>query len=47
MSGWAKKRFWKEETVDEEQGGFSVLLDGRALRTPAKATSGCADPHAG
>jgi chaperone required for assembly of F1-ATPase len=37
MSGWAKKRFWKETTVEEEDGGFGVRLDGRAVKTPAKA----------
>lgn len=37
MSGWAKKRFWKEATVAEEDGGFSIRLDGRAVKTPAKA----------
>lgn len=37
MSGsWAPKRFWKQaEVVDVEQG-FSVALDGRGLKTPAK-----------
>lgn len=37
MSGWAKKRFWKETTVAEDEGGFGVRLDGRAVKTPAKA----------
>ncbi len=37
MSGWAKKRFWKEATVTEVEGGYSILLDGRAVKTPAKA----------
>lgn len=37
MSGWAAKRFWKEATVAEGEGGFAVLLDGRAVKTPAKA----------
>jgi chaperone required for assembly of F1-ATPase len=36
MSGWARKRFWKEVTTGAEAGGFAVLLDGRPLRTPAK-----------
>lgn len=31
------KRFYKETTVDEGEGGFRVLLDGRPMRTPAKA----------
>lgn len=37
MSGWAKKRFWKETSVEDEEGGFGVRLDGRAVKTPAKA----------
>ena len=37
MSGWAKKRFWDTATVAEEEGGFEVRLDGRAVKTPAKA----------
>ncbi|MGA1181319.1 MAG: ATP12 family chaperone protein [Marivivens sp.] len=37
MSNWKPKRFWKEATVVEAQGGFTVLLDGRAVKTPAKA----------
>jgi chaperone required for assembly of F1-ATPase len=38
MSGWAPKRFWTEATVCEEADGFGVRLDGRPVRTPAKAT---------
>lgn len=38
MSGWAAKRFWKEATVGETEGGFQVLLDGRAVKTPAKSS---------
>lgn len=37
MTGWARKRFWSSVSVDERPEGFSVLLDGRGLRTPAKA----------
>ncbi|WP_299423912.1 ATP12 family protein [uncultured Shimia sp.] len=37
MSGWAKKRFWKETTFEATEGGFKVLLDGRGVKTPAKA----------
>ncbi|PSL18493.1 ATP12 family chaperone protein [Shimia abyssi] len=37
MSDWAKKRFWKTASVLEVEGGFTVLLDSRALKTPAKA----------
>jgi chaperone required for assembly of F1-ATPase len=32
------KRFYKETGVDEGEGGFRVLLDGKPMRTPAKAT---------
>lgn len=37
MSGWAQKRFWKEVSVAETEDGFAVELDGRRVRTPAKA----------
>ncbi len=37
MSGWKAKRFWKEATISEEEGGYRVELDGRPVRTPAKA----------
>lgn len=37
MSGWAKKRFWKDAAVAEVESGFSVELDGRKVKTPAKA----------
>ncbi len=37
MSDWAAKRFWKEASVIEKDGSFAVLLDGRSVRTPAKA----------
>jgi len=30
------KRFYKEATVGEAEGGFSILLDGRPVNTPAK-----------
>lgn len=32
------KRFYKDAAVDEGEGGFRVLLDGRPMRTPVKAT---------
>lgn len=32
------KRFYKETAVDAGEGGFRVLLDGKPMRTPAKAT---------
>lgn len=37
MSGWTAKRFWKAVTVAREEGGHTVLLDARPVRTPAKA----------
>lgn len=37
MSGWAKKRFWKDTSVVEVDGGFGIALDGRTVKTPAKA----------
>ena len=37
MSGWTAKRFWKETTVAAEGSGWGVRLDGRPVRTPAKA----------
>ncbi|MGE5388689.1 MAG: ATP12 family protein, partial [Hyphomicrobiales bacterium] len=30
------KRFYKEATVGAADGGFSILLDGRPVNTPAK-----------
>ena len=36
MSGWVKKRFWAEVSTSVCEGGYSVTLDGRVLRTPAK-----------
>ncbi|MFZ5962626.1 ATP12 family chaperone protein [Thalassococcus sp. BH17M4-6] len=38
MSEWAPKRFWKQAEVTEAPDHFSVALDGRPVRTPAKAT---------
>ena len=37
MSNWKPKRFWKEATVVKADTGWQVLLDGRQVRTPAKA----------
>lgn len=37
MSGWVKRRFWKAVEVVEVDGGYAVHLDGRAIKTPAKA----------
>jgi chaperone required for assembly of F1-ATPase len=32
------KRFWKDVAVQEEAGGWGIRLDGRPVRTPARAT---------
>ncbi|MEM9779236.1 MAG: ATP12 family protein, partial [Pseudomonadota bacterium] len=37
MSWTPQKRFWTDVAVTEAEGGFAVALDGRPLRTPAKA----------
>ncbi|MDH5798269.1 MAG: ATPase [Paracoccaceae bacterium] len=37
MSGWKAKRFWKSAEVKKADGGFEILLDGRPVKTPAKA----------
>lgn len=37
MSGWKAKRFWKSATAEACDGGYTVRLDGRAVKTPAKA----------
>lgn len=36
MSGWAAKRFWKACSAEACEGGYTVLLDGRGVKTPAK-----------
>lgn len=36
MSEWKPKRFWQEAAVAEAAGGFTVELDGRRVKTPAK-----------
>lgn len=36
MSDWKAKRFWKSSEVVTVAGGFTVELDGRPVRTPAK-----------
>ncbi|NKX48984.1 ATPase, partial [Rhodobacteraceae bacterium R_SAG8] len=36
MSDWKAKRFWKEAAVVEAAGGYTVELDGRGIKTPAK-----------
>lgn len=37
MTGWAAKRFWTTVEVSRADEGFTVLLDGRSIRTPGKA----------
>lgn len=37
MSEWAAKRFWKTADVVDHDDGFTVVLDGRPVKTPAKA----------
>ncbi len=37
MSEWAPKRFWKSADIQITDHGFGVVLDGRPVRTPAKA----------
>lgn len=37
MSDWKPKRFWTESAVVNADGGFTVELDGRRVKTPAKA----------
>lgn len=37
MSDWVAKRFWKQASVVETGAGFTVHLDGRVVKTPAKA----------
>ena len=37
MSEWALKRFWKAAQAEPAEGGWTVTLDGRGVRTPAKA----------
>jgi len=37
MSEWKQKRFWTEVSVQEDDDGYAVALDGRRIKTPAKA----------
>ena len=37
MAEWAQKRFWTAASVGESEQGYSILLDARAIKTPAKA----------
>ena len=36
MTEWKAKRFWKATQVEATSGGFRVLLDGHAVKTPGK-----------
>lgn len=36
VSGWTPKRFWQNAHALPCQGGFTVQLDGKPVRTPAK-----------
>lgn len=36
MTAWKAKRFWKEAVAEPCDGGFTVRLDARAVKTPAK-----------
>jgi chaperone required for assembly of F1-ATPase len=37
VSGWKPKRFWKDAIAEGCDGGFTVRLDGKPVKTPAKA----------
>jgi len=37
MSGWKTKRFWTKAVAEPCDGGFTVRLDARPVRTPLKA----------
>ncbi|MFT5743419.1 MAG: chaperone required for assembly of F1-ATPase [Paracoccaceae bacterium] len=37
MSDWTAKRFWTDVAVTETERGFGIALDGRPVKTPAKA----------
>ncbi len=37
MSGWVAKRFWDAAELAELENGFTVHLDGRPVKTPAKS----------
>jgi chaperone required for assembly of F1-ATPase len=36
-SGWAPKRFWTNATAEPSDGGFTVRLDTKLVKTPNKA----------
>ncbi len=37
MSAWSARRFWTEARTAQVEGGFTVYLDARPVRTPLKA----------
>ncbi len=37
MNAWVAKRFWTDVQVEPTSDGFTVQLDGRSVKTPAKA----------
>ncbi len=37
MSGWTARKFWTDVAVTAEEGGHAIRLDGRPVRSPAKA----------
>ncbi len=37
MSGWKAKRFWTKAEAAPCEGGFTVLLDAKPVKTPAKS----------
>jgi chaperone required for assembly of F1-ATPase len=37
MTDWTPKRFWKAATAAPCEGGYHITLDGRNVKTPAKA----------
>lgn len=37
MSEWKMKRFWETASAVEVEGGYTVHLDGRSIKTPGKA----------
>ena len=37
MSGWKTKRFWNEAVAEPCEGGYTVRLDARFVKTPLKA----------
>lgn len=38
MREWKQKRFWTDVTIVQDKIGWSVCLDGRVVKTPAKTT---------